>query len=117
MPERARQAMTDPGTAVAAADRARVREEFSRRGYVVVPGLCDRALREEMRDIASAALRPLEGPAEFEADVGYDGSPRSRTEQRCVAPALSGLRPVMAADRVSTTAPAPRSARRSSRRL
>ncbi|MDH3641429.1 MAG: phytanoyl-CoA dioxygenase family protein [Gammaproteobacteria bacterium] len=51
---------------------------FARDGFVVVRGLCDEALRGRMRAEVESHLSPLLGPAEFEAEVGYPGSPPSR---------------------------------------
>ncbi len=48
---------------------------FQRDGYVVVRGMCDASLVEEIRNVATAHLNPLVGPAEFEAGVGYPGAP------------------------------------------
>ena len=53
-------------------------DTFERDGYLVVRGLVDRPSVEEMRATVLRALDPLEGPAEFETDVGYPGSPPSR---------------------------------------
>ena len=53
-------------------------DTFERDGYLVVRGLVDRPSVDEMRETVLRALDPLEGPAEFEADVGYPGSPASR---------------------------------------
>ena len=53
-------------------------DTFERDGYLVVRGLVDRASVEEMRETVLGALDPLQGPAEFETDVGYPGSPASR---------------------------------------
>ena len=53
-------------------------DTFQRDGYLVVRGLVDRPGVDEMRDTVLRALRPLQGPAEFETDVGYPGSPASR---------------------------------------
>ena len=53
-------------------------DTFRRDGYLVVRGLVDRAGVGEMRETVLCALDPLQGPAEFEADVGYPGSPASR---------------------------------------
>ena len=55
-----------------------VRPAFLRDGYVVVRGLCDTVLCNEMREQILASLDPLIGPAEFETDVGYPGAPSSR---------------------------------------
>ncbi|NIP16195.1 MAG: phytanoyl-CoA dioxygenase family protein [Pseudomonadales bacterium] len=51
---------------------------FERDGFVVVRGCCDPELVRRIRDRADSCLQPLLGPAEFEADVGYPGSPASR---------------------------------------
>ena len=53
-------------------------DTFKRDGYLVVRGLVDRPSVGEMRETVRRALDPLEGPAEFETDVGYPGSPASR---------------------------------------
>ena len=53
-------------------------DTFRRDGYLVVRGLVDRAGVEEMRATVLRALDPLQAPVEFEADVGYPGSPASR---------------------------------------
>ena len=51
---------------------------YQRDGYMVVPGLCPAALVDDIVRAARAHLRPLVGPAEFDADVGYPGAPASR---------------------------------------
>ena len=53
-------------------------DTFQRDGYLVVRGLADAAAVGSMREAVLRALDPLQGPAEFEADVGYPGSPASR---------------------------------------
>ena len=53
-------------------------DTFQRDGYLVVRGLVDRPSVDEMRETVLGALDPLQGPAEFETDVGYPGSPASR---------------------------------------
>ncbi len=53
-------------------------DTFERDGYLVVRGLVDPPGVDEMRETVLGALDPLQGPAEFEADVGYPGSPASR---------------------------------------
>ncbi len=50
---------------------------FDRDGFVVVRGMTDGALCDAVRTTVSAALDPLLGPAEFEADVGYPGAPET----------------------------------------
>jgi len=52
---------------------------FARDGFVVVRGLCPAELREQICARVHEHLDPLLGPAEFEAEVGYPGSPVSRT--------------------------------------
>ena len=51
---------------------------FHRDGYLVVRGLADAGLLGTMRRTVVEALDPLQGPAEFEADVGYPGAPPRR---------------------------------------
>lgn len=53
---------------------------FERDGFVVVRGCCDSGLVKRIRNRAASYLEPLLGPAEFEADVGYPGSPASRAD-------------------------------------
>ena len=53
-------------------------DTFERDGYLVVRGLVDLPSVDEMRETVLGALEPLQGPAEFETDVGYPGSPASR---------------------------------------
>ncbi|MEQ8858534.1 MAG: phytanoyl-CoA dioxygenase family protein [Pseudomonadales bacterium] len=55
------------------------RERFVADGFLVLPGLVPGALCEALSDEVAAALDPVLAPAEFEADVGYPGSPESRT--------------------------------------
>ena len=50
---------------------------FERDGFLVVRGLADESTCEAMRVAVMAALNPLRAPAEYEADVGYPGSPAS----------------------------------------
>lgn len=51
---------------------------FQRDGFLVARGLADSALCASMRDTVLRALDPLQAPVEFEADVGYPGSPPDR---------------------------------------
>jgi len=51
---------------------------FERDGYIVVRGLADQPTCDAMRSAVAAALDPVRAPAEYEADVGYPGSPASR---------------------------------------
>ena len=48
---------------------------FERDGFMVVKGLVDAQSRVAIRRSIEAALDPLLGPAEFEAEVGYPGAP------------------------------------------
>ena len=54
---------------------------FERDGYLVVRGLCPEACREQLKRVAAAHLEPVLGPVEYEADVGYPGSPASRAAE------------------------------------
>ncbi len=54
------------------------RSQFARQGYVIVPGLIPAGLRDSVSSFIAGALDPLQGPAEFEADVGYPGAPAHR---------------------------------------
>ncbi len=60
--------------------------DFGRLGYLVVRGLVRRADCERIRVVAESMLNPLQGPAEFEADVGYPGAPSSRLERGGLTP-------------------------------
>lgn len=51
---------------------------FARDGFVIVRGLCEPRLVADIRAVAASHLSPLVGPAEFEAEVGYPGSPAHR---------------------------------------
>ena len=51
---------------------------FERDGYLVVRGLCPEETRLRLRNASAEHMDPLLGPVEFEADVGYPGSPESR---------------------------------------
>jgi phytanoyl-CoA hydroxylase len=51
---------------------------FARDGYMVLRGVLDEAECREVGGFVAACLDPLMGPAEYEADVGYPGSPSSR---------------------------------------
>ena len=48
---------------------------FERDGFVIVRGLAAPEFCARLRRALEAALRPLMGPAEFEADLGYPGAP------------------------------------------
>lgn len=51
---------------------------YRRDGYVVLRGFVSAEQCRVLADLARRDLAPLAGPAEFEADVGYPGAPRSR---------------------------------------
>lgn len=51
---------------------------FERDGYLVVRGLCPESLRSALLDTSLSHLDPVLGPVEYEADVGYPGSPSHR---------------------------------------
>ncbi len=48
---------------------------LERDGYFVARGLADAAFIQRVRATVEAALHPLLGPVEFEAEVGYPGAP------------------------------------------
>jgi phytanoyl-CoA hydroxylase len=52
---------------------------FQRDGFIVVRNLLDAPRRAAMRQHVEGLLEPLQGPAEFETDVGYQGAPTSRS--------------------------------------
>ncbi len=54
---------------------------FERDGYLVVRGLCPGFLRERLLSAAAAHQNPVLGPVEYEAEVGYPGSPASRSDE------------------------------------
>lgn len=51
---------------------------FQRTGYAIVRGLAGAATCDAMREVTRRGLTGVPGPAEFEADVHYPGSPESR---------------------------------------
>ncbi len=53
-------------------------DEFARDGYLVARDLADSQITEPMTEAILHALSPLQAPAEFEAEVGYPGSPESK---------------------------------------
>ena len=52
---------------------------YRRDGYVVLDDFATAEQCKRLADLARRDLAPLVGPAEFEADVGYPGAPRSRS--------------------------------------
>ncbi|MCY3839269.1 MAG: phytanoyl-CoA dioxygenase family protein [Gammaproteobacteria bacterium] len=53
---------------------------YRRDGYVVLREFASAEQCNLLADLARRDLEPLVGPAEFEADVGYPGAPRSRND-------------------------------------
>ncbi len=51
---------------------------FQRDGYVIVPGLANKAQCDAMAEAVRASLKPPLAPLEFETDVQYPGSPSDR---------------------------------------
>lgn len=74
---------------------------FERDGFFIVKGLADEGLIQQVRRSVLAALDPLMGPVEYEADVGYPGAPAAfdseggRTPRRLLH-ALSRFPPLAA---------------------
>jgi phytanoyl-CoA hydroxylase len=58
-----------------------ISDSFAERGYQVVRGLCPAALVDELKAVTHEHLARVWGPVEYEADVGYPGSPASRTAE------------------------------------
>jgi phytanoyl-CoA hydroxylase len=54
------------------------RQQFVRNGFLIVRGLAGLGHAQALRERAAAELGAREEPAEFEADLGYPGAPRSR---------------------------------------
>ena len=59
---------------------------FRRDGYVVLHELASVGDCRELAGLARRDLEPLVGPAEFEADVGYPGAPRTRGDAGGLTP-------------------------------
>ena len=57
---------------------AELRRVFTQRGYVVLPGFVAAEQVAQLRARITHALNPLQGPVEYEADVGYSGAPADR---------------------------------------
>lgn len=66
--------ITDHPTDSLAAEAAR----FAADGYLVLPGFASGDVCAAVTAEVLASLHPVLAPAEFEADVGYPGAPRSR---------------------------------------
>jgi phytanoyl-CoA hydroxylase len=61
-------------------------DEFRAAGFLVVRGLLAPALCAAVRARVEQMLTPLQGPAEFEADVGYPGAPANRLARGGLTP-------------------------------
>jgi len=53
-------------------------ESFAEQGYLIVPGIFDAAMIEQLLALIERSLTPPLAPVEFEADVHYPGAPASR---------------------------------------
>lgn len=53
-------------------------ETFANNGYAVLPAFVPQSQLQQLRSLVTAALDPLQGPVEYEADIGYAGAPRDR---------------------------------------
>jgi phytanoyl-CoA hydroxylase len=71
--------MSLPTTDISEAALTAYKTGFDQQGYVVVPRVLEDDLRQSLIDQVRQAMDPLVGPAEFEADVGYPGSPKDRS--------------------------------------
>ena len=56
-------------------------EQFQRDGFLIVRGLANSPQCESMKGEIKDHLSPLHGPAEFEVDVHYPGSPDNRLSE------------------------------------
>jgi len=54
---------------------------FRRDGYVVLPGVLSTDQIDQVCRFVQSSLHPIVGPVEYEADVGYPGSPADRSAQ------------------------------------
>jgi len=61
-------------------------DRFRRDGYVVVRQMASAAECSALRNLTDAMLDPLLGPAEFEADTGYPGAPKSQRDTGGMTP-------------------------------
>ncbi len=53
-------------------------DEFNQQGFIIVPGLADEELCQQMTDLVVESLDPPLAPLEYETDVQYPGSPADR---------------------------------------
>ena len=61
-------------------------EQFRHDGYLVVRGLATAPEHAALRALVDTMLDPLQGPVEFEADVGYPGAPKNRADAGGLTP-------------------------------
>lgn len=59
---------------------------FERAGFMVLRGVVSSEQRAELREFIEQSLTPLVGPAEYESDVGYPGSPQNRQAEGGATP-------------------------------
>jgi len=59
---------------------------FREEGFIVLRGVLNDRLIEDVTAFVRASLNPLVGPAEFEADVGYPGAPDHRQAEGGLTP-------------------------------
>ena len=55
-----------------------VAKGFAEKGYAMLREFVPADQRQRLLDLINAILEPLQGPVEYETDVGYAGSPRDR---------------------------------------
>ncbi len=71
---------------MAALEQISEAEQFQRDGYLVVRGFASAAQCAALRALIHTMLDPLQGPVEFEADVGYPGAPKNRIDAGGLTP-------------------------------
>ena len=59
-------------------DQETFASEFQRDGFGIIKGLLDPQTCTRIRRVVINALDPLQAPVEYEAEVGYPGSPKDR---------------------------------------
>lgn len=55
-----------------------IANDFAEKGYAVLPQFVPADQRKRLLAWVNAALQPLQGPVEYETEVGYAGSPANR---------------------------------------
>jgi len=63
---------------LSSADARQLLAQFDAQGFVRLPGLLSPSQCQRLWPFLEESLQPLVGPAEYEADVGYPGSPAHR---------------------------------------